>query len=233
VNMGDHLRIVTLNIRHGMDVCGEIRLDVLGEKLALLDADVICLQEVDMGVGRSGGVNQAEVLASYTHRVSIFSSAFEYDGGLYGISILMRSNPTSMIQMALPQLSPVSEPRRALIVELSNKIGLANLHLSRDIEEAQMQASWLGEHLPDWVSIICGDFNLSLAHLAFESTGWVSVFAPGREPFTWPADKPENSLDHILVRTQSWACVSAKTCTIFPTDHLAIVADLRRILKEE
>src|SRR6266568_5243286 len=80
-----YLRIMTLNIRHSANSHGEIQLEVLGDSLAQLAADVVCLQEVDVGTRRSGCLNQAEILAARLSYLAVFSPTIEYDGGLYGL----------------------------------------------------------------------------------------------------------------------------------------------------
>lgn len=227
------LRIVTLNIRHGANAHGEIRLEALGDLLAQLAADVVCLQEVDVGTRRSSCVNQADILATRSHHLAVFSPTIEYDAGLYGLAVLVRSHPSTLVRLQLPSITASSEPRHAMAVGLIDGCGLVNVHLSRKREEAEEQAKFLVQFLPSWVTIVCGDFNLPLKNLAFDRKAWVSVFSPNEEPRTWPVDRPSECVDHILIRADEWICADARTVNFFSTDHLAIVADLRRSHKEE
>ena len=169
---------MTLNIRHSADAHGETRLEVLGSLLAQLTADVVCLQEVDVGTRRSGHVNQAEILATYLSHQAIFSPTTEYDGGLYGLAVLAPSYPSTLLPLKLPSRLASSEPRHVMAVEFSDGWGLVNAHLSHERKEAEEQAKWLVQFLPSWVTIACGDFNLPLESLAFDREEWVSVFSP-------------------------------------------------------
>ena len=104
------MRVATINIRHGADSHGKIRLQEIGEALSQFSADIICMQEVDVNVKRSGSVNQAELLAELTQHVAFFSPAFNYQEGLYGISILAREEHLSAQHMPLPIMFSTSEP---------------------------------------------------------------------------------------------------------------------------
>lgn len=79
------MRIATFNIEHGEAAVGSERhgevpdaksLVRLADELRALDLDVLCLQEVDQGQRRSGGLNQAEILARelgmHHHRFAAF-----------------------------------------------------------------------------------------------------------------------------------------------------------------
>ncbi|HEV3402408.1 MAG TPA: endonuclease/exonuclease/phosphatase family protein, partial [Acidimicrobiales bacterium] len=58
------MRLATFNILHGRTFDGgPASADRLAEACALLEADVLALQEVDKGQPRSGGVDQAAVVA--------------------------------------------------------------------------------------------------------------------------------------------------------------------------
>ena len=46
------MRIVTLNIRHGADADGKVRLEEIGEAVFQISADILCIQEVDVNVKR-------------------------------------------------------------------------------------------------------------------------------------------------------------------------------------
>ncbi|HEY0814865.1 MAG TPA: endonuclease/exonuclease/phosphatase family protein [Pseudonocardia sp.] len=59
------MRVATVNLASGRDVTGEsLQADELAEAMAELDADVVAVQEVDVGQPRSHGVDQPAVLAT-------------------------------------------------------------------------------------------------------------------------------------------------------------------------
>lgn len=59
------VRVATINLASGRDVTGQsLRADDLAAAVAELDADVVAVQEVDVGQPRSHGVDQPTVLAA-------------------------------------------------------------------------------------------------------------------------------------------------------------------------
>lgn len=227
-NAIQHLRVATLNIRHGANSGGQVVLGSLEKVLEEISADIVCLQEVDVATARSGGEDQAQYLATHSKYISTFVPAQEYDGGLYGLTVLTRQKPLVIRNLPLPKIFNGSENRIAVAIRLTDELGIVNLHLSQHCEEAAVQINAVIHRLPEWVTIICGDFNLPLEQLLFDTNLWSSVFGVNREPLTWPADRPSEGLDHILVRKSIWIPTAAETVAAWPTDHLAVVADLIR-----
>lgn len=79
------MRIGTLNIQHGAhskdsDSYGQApdakSLTALADEIARFELDVLCLQEVDQGQRRSGGLNQTEILARELHMPHYRFAAF-------------------------------------------------------------------------------------------------------------------------------------------------------------
>ena len=81
---------MTYNIHHGRGLDG--RVDIPRIAGVIMDArpDLVALQEVDCGVGRSGGIDTMEVLSELTGMSSAFGKNLDYDGGEYGNGILSR-----------------------------------------------------------------------------------------------------------------------------------------------
>ena len=67
-------------------------------------ADVVALQELDVGRPRSGGIDQPRAIAEHLDMHLEFCSARDCDGGRYGNAILSR-HPIELVHGAcLPQL---------------------------------------------------------------------------------------------------------------------------------
>ena len=96
--------------------------------------DVVALQELDSMTGRSGRKYQLGELANRTNYYPIFGKAIDYDGGGYGVGMLVKEKPLNTKKIPLPG----EEPRVLLIVELENYV-IACTHL--DLEEEARLAS--------------------------------------------------------------------------------------------
>ncbi|MCY3003234.1 MAG: hypothetical protein NTV21_15650, partial [Planctomycetota bacterium] len=64
------LRVASYNIKHGEGLDGRVDLERTAAVLARFDADLIALQEVDVGVRRSGGVDQPHALAQQLEQLT-------------------------------------------------------------------------------------------------------------------------------------------------------------------
>ena len=101
------MRVATFNLLHGLDVRSrQIDLDAAAEAIDKLDADVVAVQEVDRGLGRSGELDQVAELAARLGRTGVFAPALLGDptlrwirgpgadpdpgGPAYGIGLLSR-----------------------------------------------------------------------------------------------------------------------------------------------
>lgn len=79
------LRVVTYNI-----LAGDRGLKGLVDTLKTTDADLIALQEVDVGTRRSKNVDQAAKLAAALKLHHAFVPHFDFQGGEFGLALLSR-----------------------------------------------------------------------------------------------------------------------------------------------
>src|SRR3954465_10854759 len=86
------LRVVTFNIRHAAPKDSYDGLpDVLAESCAGLDADILALQEVDVGVPRSQHADLAKIAADACGMNYFFAKARQHNSrGAYGNALLVR-----------------------------------------------------------------------------------------------------------------------------------------------
>jgi endonuclease/exonuclease/phosphatase family metal-dependent hydrolase len=124
------LRIATYNLLSGRDIrFDRVDLDAAAAAIDALSADVVAVQEVDRGLGRSGRVHQVEELATLLGCSGVFAPALLGDptsrwsrgpgagpdpgGPAYGIGLLSRL-PLSAVAIApLPGGGPgQARPRR-------------------------------------------------------------------------------------------------------------------------
>ena len=85
----DSLRVLVYNVKHGLGMDGRIDLDRLAARIRATRPDIVALQEVDRGCGRSGGVDQAAWLGERLGMHAAFGAFMDYDGGEDAASTLV------------------------------------------------------------------------------------------------------------------------------------------------
>lgn len=224
----------------------------VAEVIHRFEPDVVALQEVDVGQGRSGHLNQARHLAELTNLTAHFTSARETDGGRYGNAILTHHPYELRAEGILPVRR--GEVRAAQWLRLAlpeGDLDVVNTHLSLHIRErfAQARALFSDDPALPEVSrepapfaalrgrldrlILCGDFNSSaLSPIYF----WLrhrlrdAQRAGGRSArATFPARYPLLRLDHVWIGKDlrvEHVEVPRDRDTMLASDHLPIVVDL-------
>ena len=161
------LGILTYNIHHAEGTDGKIDYERMAGVIRKLDPDIVALQEVDNGTGRTEGVNQVEKLAALAgYEYFVFGRSMPYGGGEYGLAVMSRYPILKSDPHPLPFRFGL-EPRSVLITRI--EVGengrafiLANTHLCHQSEEnridqVRMLQSLLGEI--DGPLLLAGDFN--------------------------------------------------------------------------
>jgi len=105
----DQLKVVSFNIRSGLSSS----IDQVADVLKDLDADVIAVQEVDVGVKRTHREDQAAILGERLGMKHLFAGAIKREGGDYGVALLTRLPVTRAERIEL-SASWAFEPRVAI-----------------------------------------------------------------------------------------------------------------------
>ncbi len=201
----DTVRLLSYNIHHaeGMDEITDLRR--IADFIEALDPDLVTLQEVDSVTERTGGVNQAAVLAELTGMSYAFGRFMPYQGGAYGMAVLSRWPIEESMNW---RLTDGEEPRTALGVRVrtphsDQELLLVGIHFYRTEEERLAQATDLeafleGETVP---VILAGDFNSTPGSPVMERLGanW-SVLTKGEDRFTFSSFSPFEEIDFVLLR---------------------------------
>lgn len=243
---GERLRVATYNVHgcRGMD--GNRSEKRIADVIATLDVDVIGLQELDLNRRRSGGVDQAGVIASELGWQRFFHPAFRKGDEHYGDAILsrlpMRLRQAQELPSVMTRVCP--ETRAAIWVEIetaSGPVQVINTHLGLGRRERLMQAEllvgpeWLGRIGSGEPLILMGDFN-SLPKsppfqlLAQQLRDIRSFVSPPPNLRTFPTRYPLLAVDHIFVNDRLAAnsiTVVRNAETRIASDHFPLVADLR------
>ena len=187
------VRIMSYNVRHCAGMDWEVDYDRTAEVTLKQMPDIVALQELDSMTGRSGRKYQLGELAKRTNYYPVFGKAIDYDGGGYGVGVLIKEQPLSTKRIPLPG----EEPRVLLVVELKDYV-IACTHL--DLEEDARLASipLIIEEANYWQKpfIIAGDWNdYPDSKVLMELKKYFTINS-GNE-FTFPADKPNECIDYV------------------------------------
>ncbi len=246
------VRLVTFNTHHG--VGGDDRHDLprLATLLASVDADVICLQEVDRYYGqRSEDVDQALLLSRALDMQLAWGPAIDEPRGggrpdkEYGNALLSR------LPILVSDVHPLpggGEPRSALrtMVELDGAaLWITTTHLSGgDPERRAAQAATLaGLHTePMETGVIVGDLNAppdapeldalrqrftdawQLAQARDDQAGWRFWHAGHGD--TFPAKAARKRIDQVWVSGDVRVTAARVLADEGASDHLPVVVDL-------
>lgn len=234
-------RVVTYNIHKGIGgVDRKYRLDRIVETLRHLEADLVCLQEVDDGVRRSNYQQQADVLSQELALPHLaFQRNVKLKRGSYGNAILSKHALSEISNVDLT--IPLKKRRRALLAECrlrkdghQHKLLVASLHLGLAGFERQIQLRRLLAHRSLAQAnarssiLLCGDYNDvwgTLGKRVMQPAGYRSV---SRATRTFPAVMPIRPLDRIFYHGplhSKHAFAGHTKLARQASDHLPLVAD--------
>ena len=154
-------RVVTYNIKTGLGLDGIRSIRRIGEVLASLSPDIICLQEVDQHIPRSWLSNQPKYLSTRLGMQAVFQRNIKYGIGGYGNCILVKPR---VLHCRCHPLPGDGEPRGLLELKAlidGHDITVFCTHLAVEAPVRVEQASKVLEivksiHGP---KVLCGDMN--------------------------------------------------------------------------
>jgi endonuclease/exonuclease/phosphatase family metal-dependent hydrolase len=232
------MRLLSWNIHKGIG--GRDRRYALERIIAGIEAenpDLICLQEVDRLVRRSGFDDQPRLLARQFSAHSVFQSTVAVGRGGYGNLVLSRWPVETRHRVLLRQGS--RKPRGAQLVLVASPEGplhVVNTHLGLAERERHWQIDRLlshllfraADHLP---TLLVGDFNDwrdTLAAGPLAASGFRQVTSPAGRFRTFPAWLAVGALDKAFVRGDvevRQARVVRTSLAKVASDHLPLVID--------
>lgn len=236
-------RLLTYNVHRCVGV--DRRLDVarIAAVIAEHEPDVVCLQELDVGRARTGGVDQAHAIAELLSMSFRFHPAMRVEEELYGDAILTH-RPERLVRAAsLPTIRGMRlEPRGALwsAIDFDGvEANIFNTHLGLVPREQRLQAAALVGR--DWLShperrgptILTGDFNATSITRPYQAI--VGHLADAQRTLglrptvkTFPSSFPAIRIDHCFVSPQ--VRVTGVRAPFSPlarmaSDHLPLIVD--------
>lgn len=220
--MPDTLKIATFNIHHAEGRDGVVDLKRTAAFVLSLGADLIALQELDVGARRSRAEDQPARLAELLGMHVYFARTVKFDKGEYGVALASIDEFRGTVQQ-LPRSSN-EEPRVAIVASWRG-VGVLATHLSRDAGARRAQTEHLalvGSKLGA-PAIVLGDLNQSRRHLKPLTSVGFRIATPSRG-FHLLAGRAE--LDHVLLNG-----LVVHSSEIVPTDvsdHPAVMVEVTR-----
>ncbi len=234
------LKLLTYNVHSCIGTDRRLAPERIAEMIAITKPDIIGLQELDVGRRRTGGIDQAHVIAEILKMQHHFHAALDVEEERYGDAILT-ALPADMVKAGpLPSLG---EQRGALWIEVEvgdRRLQVFNTHLGlRRIDRMRQTKVLLG---PEWLghdrlnghpTVLLGDFNSipsspPYKRLAGALTDVRAHIARQLRP-TFPSRFPLLRIDHVFVSKDVKiveAEVIATPLAKLASDHLPLLATI-------
>lgn len=239
----DSLRLLTYNVHGCVGTDGRLSPRRIARAIAECDADIIALQELDVGRSRSGRRDQGREIADLLGMICEFHPSLRVEDEQYGNAVVSRFPLRRVKAGALPQRVPhPAEPRGALWVEieiggqtlqvLTTHLGLNGSERLRQVE-ALLGPEWFGSSKLRGPAVLCGDLNAgprSMPYRQLASRLRDATRTNRRPRATFPSRWPVVRIDHVftsddveLIDTQ----VVRTTTAVTASDHLPLVVEFR------
>lgn len=211
------LRILCYNIHYGQGTDGVYDIERLAAVINKTKPDLVALQEVDVGVKRSGRVHELQRLSELTGLAARFGPTQHYEGGLFGNAVLTNLPILDVIIHPLPYTESTPEkvtyPRAAVAVTVKTPNGkplrFISTHFQHNMEEDRVAEAkavnklFTGEddNIP---TILAGDINAKVEAepVKILLKKWTNAIDAEITP-TVPAVKPTSRIDFIFYRPEA------------------------------
>ena len=236
--------LATYNVRRCLGTDRLLSPERIAQVIEDCKADIIALQEIDVGRLRSGGIDQADVIAKQLGFSSHFHPALRIADEQYGDAVLTRC-PSRLVKVGFlpaPGHLWMSEPRGAIWVEAmidGIRFQVINTHFGLSRRERRAQAAallgdnWAERCRPPYA--VVGDLNSLPGGAVYRSfaarlSDAHRAGAGGKPTPTFPSRRPTLRIDHIFVSDDievASAKVMRSDLTRIASDHLPLIAHLR------
>ena len=234
------LRVLCYNIHYGQGTDGKYDVERLAEVINAAKPDLVALQEVDVGVRRSGRVHQARRLGELTGMAVRYGPTQHYQGGLYGNAVLAKLPILDVAIHPLPYTESTPElvtyPRGAIAVTVRHDqfgpLVFISTHFQHNLAEDRLAQAKQINHLfagDDHSAILAGDMNAvpDSEPIAELLTKWSNATDEENSPSA-PSTKPTSRIDYIFYRpSQQFRLIHAEVIDeSIASDHRPVLAVL-------
>ena len=229
------LKILTYNIHHGEGLDGCTDYARIGNLLKKSGADVVAVQEVDSATRRSNGQDVLRRVADEALMYPVFARSMSFEGGAYGVGLLSREHPLSVQRIPLPG---TEEPRVLLVAEFQDYcVACTHLSLTPADQLASLPAIRQAAAACNKPFFLAGDWNASPADSVLKLIQRDFKLLGSTRMFTYPADKPDRTLDYIAVWRPTARRVVVRGSRVIheekASDHRPVEATVRFLQPDE
>jgi endonuclease/exonuclease/phosphatase family metal-dependent hydrolase len=235
------IRLLTYNVHSCIGLDGRLSRARIVRIIRGFDPDIVALQEVDIARKRSGGEDQARLMADDLQMNVEFCTTVSNGRERYGHALMSRLPIESL---SCGRLTAVGkrrgEPRGALLARvmmdsaqvyvLNTHLGLTRLERERQVEEL-LGPSWAGQVPAGMPLVICGDFNMLPRSRAYARMTTEMRDAGAQDGYpTFVSAYPFTRIDYIFVNDRvkiESVRAPRNSLTSVASDHLPLIAELK------
>lgn len=218
------MRVATFNVHHCEGRDGVCDVGRVADVVRATGAEVVALQELDMGMERTGFTNQPGEIAAGAGLTVEFHPVLQRGDGRYGNALAARQRLDSK-KVSLPSVA--REEPRAAVVGRYGGIMFVGAHLSRSrrarAEQIRALAA-LAERLEPPV-VVMGDLNELAAGLQPLLDAGFTAFRHPVWRRLWMWLRPSRAIDHILAGP-GLRIERQETIMTVASDHPVLVAEI-------
>lgn len=238
------LRVLCYNVHWCKGMDGEYDVERVAEVIKAADPDLLALQEVDVGVKRSGRVHQAQRLAELTGMAVRMGPTQHYEGGLFGNAVLTKLPILDVAIHPLPYTESTPElvtyPRGAIAVtvEVDGKpLRFVSTHFQHNVHEDRVAEAKAINALfatedDETPTILAGDMNAKPEEEPIQQLlkRWTNATDDPPAP-TAPSVNPRSRIDYIFFRpAAAFKVLEAKVIDEeMASDHRPVFAEFEKI----
>ena len=236
------IRVLCYNIHYGQGTDGQYDIERLAKVINQARPDLVALQEVDVGVKRSGRVHEARRLAELTGMAVRFGPTQHYEGGLFGNAILTRYEILDVLIHPLPYIESTPQrttyPRGAIAVTVRTPGGqplrFISTHFQHNVPEDRVAEAKAINRLfakdqDSTPTILAGDMNATPQSEPIKILlhQWTVAIEEPPAPSA-PATAPRSRIDYVFFRPADKFRLASTNVIDEPvaSDHLPVFAGL-------
>lgn len=236
------LRVLCYNVHWCKGTDGKYDVARVADVINKAKPDLVALQEVDVGVKRSGRVHDVRELSKLTGLAARFGPTQHYEGGLFGNAVMTKLPILDVAIHPLPYTESSAErttyPRGAIAVTMQGPDGkplrFVSTHFQHNVAEDRLAEAEAINKLfaadgDSLRTILAGDMNaLPDAEPVTELLKkWTNAIDEAATP-TAPATQPRSRIDYVFYRDASkFRMVESKVIPeSIASDHRPVLAVL-------